>query len=93
MSISKGVVAGDTSHFPCLLLLLVCGTLMHGMACVHADKPTPAPWLSYPLIHKLRTKHRPEAVAHAADIKSLRALMEEVYELEGELRGVRAVSV
>ena len=38
---------------------------------------------------KAQTKHRPEAVAHAADIKSLRKLMEEVEELEVELRGAQ----
>jgi hypothetical protein len=36
---------------------------------------------------KAQTKHRPEAVAHAADIKSLRKLMDELEELESELRG------
>lgn len=36
--------------------------------------------------NKTQTKHRPEAVAHAADIKSLRMLMEEVEELEVQLR-------
>lgn len=30
-------------------------------------------------------------MAHAADIKSLRTLMEEVYELEAKLQGVRGV--
>lgn len=35
---------------------------------------------------KAQTAHRPEAVAHAADIKSLRILMEEVDELQVELR-------
>lgn len=33
-----------------------------------------------------RTKHRPEAVAHAADIVQLRNLMDEVLELESQLR-------
>ena len=36
--------------------------------------------------NKAQTAHRPEAVAHAADIKSLRVLMEEVDELQVELR-------
>jgi len=35
---------------------------------------------------KAQTAHRPEAVAHAADIKSLRVLLEEVDELQVELR-------
>lgn len=35
--------------------------------------------------HTHRTKHRPEAVAHAADIKTLRKLMEEVHDLEHQL--------
>lgn len=48
----------------------------------HANSPTMAP------NQNQRTKHRPEAVAHAEDIKSLRKLMEEVYELEAELQGV-----
>lgn len=39
------------------------------------------------LLSPIRTKHRPEALAHAEDIKKLRALMEEVYELEDELSG------